>query len=463
MLISNIKKLSSSFRDPNGFLFTANGKLFRQINQSYEANFSQLINSGLYETLTKTGLLIQHEETNLSPPAPDLAFKVIQPKELPFISYPYEWSFSFLKDAALSTLIIQNIALEAGMNLKDASAYNMQMVDGKIALIDTLSFEIYQVGSPWVAYRQFCQHFLAPLALMAYTDIRLSQLMRIYIDGIPLDLASRLLPSHTWLNFGLFTHIHLHAKAQQKFANRKDTRIPLSNKISKQSLAGLIESLETTINKMDWKPGGTEWGDYYSMTNYNDTAFKFKKDIVSSWVNHIKPKFVWDFGANDGTYSRIASDKGIITVAFDIDPTAVDKNYRQIKSTKDFNLIPLVLDLTNPSPSIGWHNKERDSLLERGPADLVIALALIHHLAISNNVPLESVASFFAAAGKWAIVEFVPKSDSQVKHLLSTRKDIFDFYYEESFEKAFRKYFTMVKKEKVQGSERLLYLFKNNR
>ena len=209
---------NASFRDPSGFLFSREGVLYRQVNQVYAADFTRLMDSGLYDKLIKAGLLIPHVESDLKPAQPELAFKVIRPERVPFISYPYEWSFGQLKDAALATLSIQKRALKLGMSLKDASAYNIQFYNGKPVLIDTLSFETYQEGEPWVAYRQFCQHFLAPLALMAYRDVRLSQLLRVYIDGIPLDLASELLPGRTRWNLGLATHIHLHASAQKRYA-----------------------------------------------------------------------------------------------------------------------------------------------------------------------------------------------------------------------------------------------------
>ena len=185
-------RVAASFRDPSGFLFTRAGTLYRQVNQYYQADYDLLMKSGLYAALVKAGLLVRHSEATVEPREPALAYKVIQPERVQFISYPYEWSFSQYKDAALATLAIQKRALESGMSLKDSSAYNIQFHRGKPVLIDTLSFEIFREGEPWVAYRQFCQHFLAPLALMALKDIRLSQLMRIYIDGVPLDLASQL-------------------------------------------------------------------------------------------------------------------------------------------------------------------------------------------------------------------------------------------------------------------------------
>ena len=449
-------KLSASFRDPSGFLFSRDGVLYRQVNRKYEGEYARLMESGLYEKLVKAGLLVAHVEVDQPAAESDSAYKIIQPERVPFISYPYEWSFGQLKDAALATLSIQRRALKAGMSLKDASAYNIQFVRGKATLIDTLSFEIYKEGQPWVAYRQFCQHFLAPLALMALRDVRLNQLLRVYIDGVPLDLASELLPAKTRLNFGLLTHIHLHAGAQKRYSGA-DVKSRAAT-MSKQAMTGLIDSLDSTVRKLEWKPGGTEWGNYYDITNYSDAAFEHKKELVREWSVRLKPSLVWDLGANKGVFSRVAGESGAYVVSSDIDPTAVEQNYRQGKAEKTQNLLPLLLDLTNPSPSIGWANEERDSFGGRGPADMVLALALIHHLAISNNVPLPQLAEFFAKTGKWLVIEFVPKADSQVQKLLVSREDIFPNYTREGFEAAFGRGFRIAEAVDVRESERVFYL-----
>ena len=450
----------ASFRDLSGFLFTQGESLYRRINLKYASEYAHLMESGLYEELTKLGRLVAHEEVDIPPQDADQAFKIIKPTQLPFISYPYEWSFSQLKEAALATLAIQKRALKYDMLLKDASAYNIQFYQGKAILIDTLSFEFYEKGKPWVAYKQFCQHFLAPIALMAKRDIRLSRLLRVYIDGIPLDLASALLPASTRLNAGILMHIHIHAKAQQKYADQAVEQESQSKGMSKNALIALVDSLRNTVKKLVWQPKGTEWGNYYEITNYSDAAFLHKKQLISAWVAEQQPKQVWDLGANNGVFSRLAAEQGFFTVSFDIDPAAVEQNYRQVKNAKEQNLLPLVLDLTNPSPALGWHNRERDSFTDRAPADMVFALALIHHLAISNNVPLPQLADFFAESGKWLVIEFVPKSDSQVKKLLQSREDIFDHYTLEDFEEVFATKFTICKKEGVRESDRYLYLMK---
>jgi ribosomal protein L11 methylase PrmA len=452
----NSRTLSASFRDPSGFLFTRDGVLYRQVNRRYEKEYARLMESGLYDKLVKAGFLVSHVEADQDSATPD-AYKIIQPERVPFISYPYEWSFSQLKDAALATLSIQRRALKVGMSLKDASAYNIQFLRGKATLIDTLSFEMYKEGQPWVAYRQFCQHFLAPLALMALRDVRLNQLLRVYIDGLPLDLASGLLPASTRFHFGLLTHIHLHASAQRRYSGA-EVKSRAATTFGRQAMTGLIDSLDSVIRKLEWKPGGTEWGNYYDITNYSDAAFEHKKELVREWSARLKPALVWDLGANNGVFSRVAGESGTFVVSSDIDPTAVEQNYRQMKSDKTENLLPLLIDLTNPSPSIGWANEERDSFGGRGPADMVLALALIHHLAISNNVPLLQVADFFASVGKWLVIEFVPKSDSQVQKLLVSREDIFPNYTREGFEAAFQQRFKIVEAINVRESERVLYL-----
>jgi ribosomal protein L11 methylase PrmA len=453
------ERTGASFRDPSGFIFMRDGVLYRQVNQAYRKVYDRLMTGGLYEALTSRRLLIPHDEVEVQPADAALAYKVIRPQAVPFISYPYEWCFSQLKDAALLTLAAARIGLEQGMVLKDASAYNVQFVDGRPLLIDTLSFDLYKEGAPWDAYRQFCQHFLAPLALGALVDIRLLQLMRVYIDGIPLDLASGLLPGKTKLGLaGLAVHIHLHAKAQQQYSDKQAAQAR-AVKLSKAGLLNILDGLEKTIQPLKWEPKGTEWGDYYNCTNYSDDALKTKAEIVGRFVEKIDPKTAWDLGANNGLFSRELSRRGAQTFASDVDPAAVEQDYLAVKANHESNLLPVVIDLTNPSPALGWAHRERESLLERGPVDLVMALALIHHLAISNNVPLGSVAQFFAAAARWAIVEFVPKSDSQVQRLLASRKDIFDQYSEAGFEAAFGLYFNIVEKTPIPGSERVLYLF----
>jgi hypothetical protein len=450
--------LPSSFRDPDGYLFYHNKILYRQVNKSYKENYDHLIRSGLYEKLVNKKLLIPHKETNLKAIKLALsAYKIICPEVIPFISYSYEWCFSELKDAAIATLKIQKTALEYNMSLKDSSAFNIQFYNGSPILIDTLSFEIYNSNFPWSGYRQFCQHFVAPLALMSYINLRLGQLSRIYIDGIPLNLASSLLPLRTKFSFGLLTHIHLHAISQKKYENKSIK----TGAFSKTSMLALIENLETTINNLTWNMKKSEWSDYYlNMNNYTNNAFEEKKIIVSKFIKKIKPSQVWDFGANVGMFSRLPAEQKIKTISFDIDPICAENNYLKCKSQGERNILPLLLDIINPTPAIGWANDERLSLTGRGPVDCIMALAILHHLAIGNNLPLKKIAEYFAKICHTLIIEFIPKSDTQVLHMLVNRKDIFPDYTQQNFEKVFKKYFKIIDKVSIRNSERILYLMK---
>ena len=451
----------ASFRDPSGFVFRDGGTLYRQVNRSYQDHYDSLMGSGLYAALTGRGWLVRHEEVKEGNLDDRAAYKILQPEQIRFVSYPYEWSFSQLKDAALLTLDVQIEAFKYGLMLKDASAYNVQFHHGRPILIDTLSFERYLEGQPWSAYRQFCQHFLAPLALMAKRDVRLNQLMRIYIDGVPLDLASGILPARTWLNPGLAMHLHLHAKTQRAFSRsekKSPGKMERLARVSKRGLGGFLQGLRGTVSKLAWSPTGTEWVNYYGATNYSDPAFQEKQRLVRKYLEAVQPAEVWDLGANTGLFSRIASSMGVPTLAFDVDPAAVEVNYRHVRDKNEKWPLPLLVDLANPSPGLGWSNTERDSLLDRGPAACVMALALVHHLAISNNVPLDRTAAFFDQICRFLIIEFVPKSDSQVRRLLSSRADIFDRYSRDDFEKAFAGRFEVLRADGIGGSERTLYL-----
>jgi len=409
----------------------------------------------LYDRLVALGLLLPHEERDASP-VPG-AYKVLRPRQLAFVSYPYEWCFSQLRDAALATLQIQDEALSHGMTLKDASAFNIQFVDGRPVLIDILSFEAL-TAQPWVAYAQFCRHFLAPLALMSARDGRLGQLLRVYLDGVPLDLASKLLPARTWLRPSLLLHLHAHAGSERWF--RGSRREPgRERKHSRESLLGLVTTLRNAVGGLRHRSGPAVWSNYYSA----DTAagyIEHKERLVRAWLEDLKPATLWDLGANDGRFSRLAAGLGIETISFDADADCVEANYQAARSGKHDHLQPLVLDLANPTPALGWENTERMSWLDRASPENVLALALIHHLAIGNNVPLARLASFFAGLGPLLIVEFVPKDDPNARRLLSVREDVFSEYTREAFEAEFSRWYRIERTVQLAESSRTLYLMR---
>lgn len=440
------KSLESSFRDPSGFVFWENGRLFRQVNPNYKENFKLLKTSGLLKKLQDEKLLVAHRE---------ISEDVLEPEIVPFVSYPYEWAFSQLKDAALLTLRIQKLSIGFGMSLKDATGFNVQFLRGRPIFIDTLSFEKYE-DRPWVAYKQFCEQFLAPLTLISYVDARLSQFLIPYFNGVPLDLAAKLLPLKARLNPGILMHIILHAGSQKKYEDsRGDSRQQIV--FSKNAALGLVDSLTNTVTKLKWSFGKTAWSNYGDedyFESYSKETLEKKKQIVAGFLDLAKPKTVWDLGANTGNYSLIAAQKGISTVSLDFDLAAVEQSYKRGEE----NILPLYLDLANPTPAIGFENSERESFFQRPHPDLVMALALIHHLAIGNNLPLSKLAGFFGGLAKNLIIEFVPKDDPQTQRLLVSREDVFPKYTQEDFEQEFGKFFKTVKKAALPNSKRTLYL-----
>lgn len=454
MIIMNEIKEYSSFRDPAGFIFKKNEELYRQINYVYKDDYDFFIKSGLYQELVQKKYIVSFRE--IKKEGRDF-YRIIQPQQIDFISYPYEWCFSEYKAAALLTLEIQKAALKKGMSLKDASAYNIQFQDNEPIHIDTLSFERVSFDKPWKAYKQFCQHFLAPLALMSFVHTDMNNMMRNYIDGIPLDVASKLLPK--FRSWGVFVNIHLNSFFSRKYQQSSFSGNKLGD-MSLQKHLMLIDGLYHTILKLKLPSLSTEWAKYYDNTNYDDSSFKIKEKIVAEVISKIPNSSVlWDFGANNGYFTRIASKQGIKAVSFDIDINAIEENYNHCRKYKEKNLFPLLLDLTNPSPSIGWNNLERKSLFSRKKPDVIMALALIHHLVISNNIPFEYIASCFSNLASQLIIEFVAKEDSQVQKLLSTRDDIFSNYTEKQFETEFLKYYSKFQKFPISGTKRIIYLF----
>lgn len=444
----------SSFRDPAGYIYYENNKVYRKINECYFNQYKYLIESNLYKNLEELEYIITHKEIKKT--NKDIILEV---EKIPFISYPYEWCFEQLKDAALLTLNICKKSLEYNMILKDASSYNIQFLNGKPIFIDTLSFDFYQEGEPWGGYGQFCRHFMVPLILMSYVDENLNCMLKNYIDGIPVEIANNILKGRG--GFTARQHIKWHSKSISKYNDNSKQTKKIS--LSKQNLINMIDMMIRQIEKLKTKSIDTEWGTYYDNTNYTELADKRKIELVEKCLEKINIKdkdVIFDLGANDGKYSRIAAKLGAKTISFDIDTNAVSQNYKTIKLNKEKNILPLILDCTNPSPDLGFALEERLGITKRGNRKCVMALAFIHHMAISNNVSFDMIASWFSKLGEYLIIEFVPKSDSQVQKLLKTRKDIFNHYNEKDFEEIFKNYYEIIEKNKIDDSKRILYLMK---
>ena len=446
-----------SFRDPAGFIFEHEGEIYRCVNLEYKKNYDYLLSSGLYESLVVDNLLIPHQEVLLKGLDYPSSYKILKPERIPFISYPYEWCFSQLKDAALLVLKIQLKALDHQMTLKDGSAFNVQFYKGKPIFIDTLSFEIYKPNTPWIAYRQFCQHFMAPLALMKYVEPRLSALLKNHIDGIPLDVAAKLLPWRANLNFGIYIHLKLHARYSQRYG---DNSLKVNDKrhLSYKAIFNLIRFLQSTVNSMKLNWVKTEWSHYYQEGISHVDYVEHKEKIVSEWAREVKADCVWDIGSNNGSFSRILARYSKQVISIESDYICIEDIYKKVKSEGEERILPLWIDFTNPSPGIGWVNEERKSILQRGgKTDLIVMLAVIHHLSITYNITFKMIAKWLSLNCKSLIIEFVPKSDEKVKTLLRNREDVFYFYSEIEFESEFSNYFTIEEKINIANSGRLLY------
>lgn len=445
----------ASYRDNSGYIFKQDGKFYRYISPVYEPHYSRLMSSGLYDLLVKKGWLIAHEVIAETKEFGFTEGQVLLPEQIPFMSYPHEWSFDMWKDAALLTLQIALASLQKGMILKDATPFNIQFYKGKPVFIDTLSFEHYEEGKPWIAYRQFCECFLGSLLLMHYCHPDTNKIFTVYPNGIPIDVLVSLLPKSSKWNLNTQLHIHL----QAKFSGKAKAKTGSGNNFTQKKLELLLNGLESFVQKLSPKKVKTTWDDYYTDTILGNDYLQAKTKLVQSFTESIDFKTVADLGANDGHFSLLfGADKQVI--ATDADSNCINELYLQIKKQGKSNLLPLVNNLTAPSPAIGWNNAERESFSDRLKADLVLALALVHHLAIASNVPLQLIADWLQPMAPYLIIEFVPKTDEKVKLLLQNRKDIFDDYSLQHFKTIFAAAYEIVKEEKVGNTDRVLFLMK---
>ncbi len=435
----------ASYRDPAGYIFTQDGVLYRAVQSAYAPAYEHLMGSGLYASLMSKKLMIPHEEVSLAADA----WKVLKPQRLDTWSYPYEWCFGQLKDAALATLELALAGLGHGMILKDATAYNIQFVQGKAALIDTLSFALYEEGQPWQAFRQFCDHFLNPLlAMQALPGLSPAVLMA-YPDGLPTALTARLLPWKKRLSFNHQLYVYLAASTAGKSSEGRSIRIPKAKII--QNLA----QLKSFISSLELAPVKSVWNHYYEETILSRAYLDYKTTAVRSLLQELKPQRVTDVGCNTGAFSLLAAEVAEEVIALDFDALSIEQLYAQRKP----NIYPMVADIAYPTPALGWANAERQPLTARIGADAVLALALVHHLALTANVPLPFISRMFAEiTRRWLIIEFVPKKDPRAQQLLAGKGDIFPHYTQADFELVFEVDFHIARRLPMEGSGRMLYL-----
>jgi hypothetical protein len=449
----NFTAQPSSYRDPSGFLFYRDGILYRQVNKVFAEDFDQFMSGGLYQSLTEKKLLVTHRDVDENLTGTSNWHRTIQPETIPFISYPYEWCFDMWKDAALTTLEAAREAMSKGMMLKDATAYNIQWHRGHMMFLDTLSFERYNPQQPWIAYRQFCEQFLAPLALMHYLQWPLSSLFLTYPEGLPLPLVKKLLPFRTRFNLHIFLHLHLQGTMSTKASTTQK-----ASSFSEKKLADLLRSLQTAVNSFSLNSRSGVWSDYYEEAGQRDDYLEQKEAIVERWTRDLPVQYAIDLGANEGRFSRLLAAQQKYVVSADFDHYSVNRLYLEIKKQNISNIHPVVLDLAHPSPAIGVNLEERASFIDRVPKGLVLALALVHHLAIGKNIPFGHIVRLVRSFGPWLLIEFIPKEDEKIATMLRDKKDIYEDYTQEAFLAAFSKEYNIVAQEEVSNSKRILYL-----
>jgi hypothetical protein len=491
----------ASFRDPSGFMFLLNGQYYRQVNQCYAGDYELLMQSGLYRELTEKRWLISHEpvEENLTG-HPDW-YMTLLPQQLLRISYASEWCPDQLRDAGLLTLHIMEAAIARGMILKDASPSNIQFVDGKPLFIDSLSFEKYDTSMPWVAYRQFCECFVFPLYLQRYLGTGLRRILGAYPEGVPAAVTGKLLPLRSRLNAGAWLHVMMLGRVRRDVAvgkagggddrsaggaggdagarNDGGGRSAGSGRrlsFDQKKMRNLIQHLKDIISRWDFGDRkSSEWSDYYGRSILSKEYLAAKEKLFLEFMGEIDFASALDLGANNGHFSKLLAQHGAEVIAVDYDWQCINELYLSERKEraqgagekapmpggKMQGILPLCVDIADPTPAAGFRHAERASFTERMRAELVAGLALVHHLVLGKNIPLGAVALYFAELSlKYLIIEFVPISDEKAQELTRNKSRWHVPYDAENFEKIFGGYFDIRRKETIPGTERILYLMR---
>ncbi|HYM99218.1 MAG TPA: class I SAM-dependent methyltransferase, partial [Aestuariivirgaceae bacterium] len=442
----------------------AGGEIYRTVSRRAAEDYGYVRDSGLLDELMAEGKLVASEEVDhrvLKEAGIETAM-VLRHQRIPFISYPYEWPFSLLKSAALLHLDIHIEALQRGVTLSDASAYNVQFRGIKPLFIDVLSFRRYRDGEVWAGYRQFCEQFLNPLLLRSLFGVAHNAWYRGRLEGIETSDLADIMPWWRNLSFNVLSHVTLQARLQRAASAGKGDHVERAKraKLSKRSYVAMLEQLRHWIDGLKpLKSSATTWQNYAENTTYGDEEREAKRRFISAFCQNTKPGMLWDIGCNTGDYSETALNAGAKhVVGFDFDQGALERAAARARA-KSLDLLPLYQDGANPSPDQGWRGSERRSAQRRGGADALIALAFEHHLAIGRNVPLDQLVDWLVSLAPKGIIEFVEKSDPTVQQLLALREDIFTDYSAGTFEAALKDKARIVSVEQVSRSGRTLYSY----
>ncbi|WP_326558713.1 class I SAM-dependent methyltransferase [Micromonospora sp. NBC_01796] len=468
---AGVRAEPSSFRDPGNRVFYLDGQVLRGLDRRATEDWHALAASEFFPPLLTAGKVCGTEPVDrdiLSMPDDTSWDTVLRHERIPFVSYPYEWSFGMLRDAALLHLEILTAALDCGFTTKDGSAYNLQWRGATPVFIDIGSFERARDGEPWAGYRQFCQTLLYPLMLQAHLDLDFQPWLRSRIDGVEPGQMRRVFGGTRRFSAGVLKHVYLHDAMQARHADASTGTVRAELRdagFSRDLVLSGVRAVEKLVRRLDWQPPASHWEQYRQTCGYSDADRERKERFVESALAGAAPRLVLDLGANDGDYSRLAARHAAYVVAAESDPAVVEHLYRRLRADGERRILPLVLDLADPSPGGGWGGVERASFAARADVDAVLALAVIHHLAIGRNVPLPRVVDwlvgFLATAGPRGrlVAEFVHPEDPMARRLLANKPaGLFPDYRREEFERLLARRCDITAREELPSGTRTLYV-----
>lgn len=456
---------SGSFRDRLGRVYIQDNAIYRGLSQSALSDWEALSSTQFFPAAMKDGLVVATETTTApnidTSELPESWAGYLKHERLEFVTYPYEWPFDMLKDAALQQLDLMEWALSEDMILKDATPYNTVYRGVQPIFIDIPSFEKLKPGDAWVGYRQFCEMFLYPLMLQSYKDVPYRFWLRGRVDGIDPADCNAMMSMRDRFRPGVFMHVYLQAKLVSAYAdsNRSIKKEVANAGFSKELIKTNVRKMKKLVSGLSWNKGKTEWSDYAQSHSYDDENFQKKIDFVRRSSEAKPRRLSWDIGANTGTFSKILAEHADTVVAMDIDPLAVQKMYNELKSDPKApkNIIPIISNIADASPGLGWRGQERKRLEERGRPNLTICLALIHHVCISAHIPLYQFVDWLASMGTDIVIEMVTKEDAMVKKLLLNKDDIYNDYETEFLEACLEKHFVIEERMAYHNDTRILY------
>jgi len=451
---------AGSFRDPSSRVWRDGEHIRRGLDETAAADFEKTATSKFFTKAITAGQIVATEKVDATGPDGRTWAAVLEHECVPVITYPHEWSFSMLQDAALLTLRLVRAAIDEDITTKDATAYNVQFIGARPVFIDVPSFEPYRSGEAWWGYRQFCQMFLFPLMFTAYKDLPHQPWMRGAVDGITPEQARRVLEGRRAGHKGFLSHVWLHAKADARFTDGSADTVSDMKKAGykKELYVATIDRLIKLVEGLEWDRSESTWGDYSQRGHYQSKELLLKGDFVRSVAGQAHRSQVWDIGANDGMFSRIAAEHSDTVLAMDADDLVVDRLYRALRADGTTGIVPMYMNFADPSPGIGWNGTERPPLPSRSQPDLVLALAVIHHLALTHNVPTSAILDNFVSLDSEIVLEIPTENDQMVKTLLRhKRAGTHDAYTLDAIEAQIGDRFDVRSREELPGGSRVIF------